>query len=640
MSMLIRPEQGGADGDKQPVEFDHAINYVTTIKKRFAAHPEIYRKFLEILHTYQKEQRGIKEVLDEVSTLFADHADLLKEFTYFLPDAVQAQAKAQLDVAAKKAEERCAARERSRRQLEASKHQQAKAAASGPPPTPSSSAIPPSLGTPYGKGREARITLPAPPPPTPSRDAAPAQPRVPDDQPVQPFGATKARSADREREIAASAKHGHVSFGPHRPPRRNELTPAQRAQLLGRPRSVPGAACAPTVAEQMFFDRVRAHFDRRDLFPEQRAVAARKHTPYSEFVKCLHLFGVGVIGKDELISLLKGLFIHGNVPRGASSSSSAGGGNSGSAQAANHLLADLEKVLVGRGPFARQEAAKRLKGKHSLPLREESLGSSAKPVTVNYTTYPSDYVPPKCSGKTEHERKNLNGKCFSMPRDYPSRGERHYASPELYDGVKERRNAYEEVMCRVEDEMAEVDMAIERNASAMRALRPIRDEAASLTEQEERDGMPIGRLQYKLKLGSLNSVHIGAIARVYGKSGEEVIQHLRLNPIAVVPIVYKRLKEKDAEWRKVKKELNKGWKAALTDNHEGSFDVKCVGYKREIEKSFSEDRLIEVSWSLAFVSCCYPRGTTNPSLSFLRNARGPRASQRTRPRYPSTPPRP
>ena len=65
--MLIRPEQGGADGDKQPVEFDHAINYVTTIKKRFAAHPEIYRKFLEILHTYQKEQKSIKDVYEEVS---------------------------------------------------------------------------------------------------------------------------------------------------------------------------------------------------------------------------------------------------------------------------------------------------------------------------------------------------------------------------------------------------------------------------------------------------------------------------------------------------------------------------------------------------------------------------------------------
>jgi paired amphipathic helix protein Sin3a len=52
----------------QPVEFDHAISYVTTIKKRFANEPEIYKQFLEILHTYQKEQRGIKDVLEQVRT--------------------------------------------------------------------------------------------------------------------------------------------------------------------------------------------------------------------------------------------------------------------------------------------------------------------------------------------------------------------------------------------------------------------------------------------------------------------------------------------------------------------------------------------------------------------------------------------
>ena len=66
---------------------------VTTIKKRFAHEPETYKAFLEILHTYQKEQRSIKDVLEQVSQLFADHPDLLKEFTYFLPDAVQEQAK-------------------------------------------------------------------------------------------------------------------------------------------------------------------------------------------------------------------------------------------------------------------------------------------------------------------------------------------------------------------------------------------------------------------------------------------------------------------------------------------------------------------------------------------------------------------
>jgi len=84
--------------------FDQAVEYVKTVKKRFA--PEIYRKFLQILHEYQKEQRGIKEMLDEVSLLFVDHADLLKEFVNYLPGHAQAQAKKQLEAAIKNAEEK------------------------------------------------------------------------------------------------------------------------------------------------------------------------------------------------------------------------------------------------------------------------------------------------------------------------------------------------------------------------------------------------------------------------------------------------------------------------------------------------------------------------------------------------------
>jgi paired amphipathic helix protein Sin3a len=93
----------------QAVEFDHAISYVTTIKKRFASDPSTYHSFLEILHTYQKEQRGIKEVLEQVAHLFQDHPDLLKEFTFFLPDAVQEQAKERLHRAAAESESRLAA---------------------------------------------------------------------------------------------------------------------------------------------------------------------------------------------------------------------------------------------------------------------------------------------------------------------------------------------------------------------------------------------------------------------------------------------------------------------------------------------------------------------------------------------------
>jgi paired amphipathic helix protein Sin3a len=81
--------QGGAAGDdmtrKQP-ELDHARTYVKKIKMRFGSQPQIYKQFLEILHTFHREQHTIQDVYQQVAKLFKDHADLLSEFAQFLPD--------------------------------------------------------------------------------------------------------------------------------------------------------------------------------------------------------------------------------------------------------------------------------------------------------------------------------------------------------------------------------------------------------------------------------------------------------------------------------------------------------------------------------------------------------------------------
>jgi histone deacetylase complex regulatory component SIN3 len=84
----------------QPVEFNHAINYVNKIKNRFQGQPDVYKQFLEILHTYQKDQKAIKEghrptgpylteaeVYAQVAKLFQNQEDLLAEFGQFLPEA-------------------------------------------------------------------------------------------------------------------------------------------------------------------------------------------------------------------------------------------------------------------------------------------------------------------------------------------------------------------------------------------------------------------------------------------------------------------------------------------------------------------------------------------------------------------------
>lgn len=75
-------------------------------QNRFQGQPEKYKRFLEILHTYQKEQRTLKEtsqgagggggavkhlteqeVYSQVAKLFENQSDLLAEFGQFLPDA-------------------------------------------------------------------------------------------------------------------------------------------------------------------------------------------------------------------------------------------------------------------------------------------------------------------------------------------------------------------------------------------------------------------------------------------------------------------------------------------------------------------------------------------------------------------------
>ncbi|KAL4269176.1 Transcriptional regulatory protein Sin3-like protein [Pleurotus pulmonarius] len=69
-------------------EFHHAIEYLNKIKARFSDDANTYKQFLDILQSYQKEQRKIEEsqVYVQVQMLFKDAPDLLAEFKDFLPE--------------------------------------------------------------------------------------------------------------------------------------------------------------------------------------------------------------------------------------------------------------------------------------------------------------------------------------------------------------------------------------------------------------------------------------------------------------------------------------------------------------------------------------------------------------------------
>lgn len=79
-------QQGQAvQATDQQNDFDRAISYVTRIKTRFSTEPEVYKSFLDILHDYQRNRKPISEIVNQISVLFKDHADLLEEFVYFVP---------------------------------------------------------------------------------------------------------------------------------------------------------------------------------------------------------------------------------------------------------------------------------------------------------------------------------------------------------------------------------------------------------------------------------------------------------------------------------------------------------------------------------------------------------------------------
>jgi paired amphipathic helix protein Sin3a len=63
------------------------------LQNRFQNQPEVYKQFLEILQTYQRESKPIQDVYAQVTQLFNGAPDLLQDFKQFLPESA-AQAKA------------------------------------------------------------------------------------------------------------------------------------------------------------------------------------------------------------------------------------------------------------------------------------------------------------------------------------------------------------------------------------------------------------------------------------------------------------------------------------------------------------------------------------------------------------------
>lgn len=556
-------QQPQAQPPAQAVEFDHAISYVTTIKKRFEKEPQIYQQFLEILHTYQKEQRGIKEVLEQVSSLFANHPDLLKEFTYFLPDAVQEQAKERLHRAVLESEARLQMR------AAAARHHQ-ELGASLPHPV---------LSSKIGAVEPAPLQVQQP-------HMQPQQQQQLQQQSLEQSSVPKQQNQKASDSLAVESKQVTKINSQKEPIADKEVTAGFSAPSRSVPITTPSAPVASltlphppqpesfvynTAVERQFFDTLKEVLTSNS---RDGAVA------WTEFLKCLDLYGQEVLSRVELLGYVEELL----------------------GKRHTDLFDEFKRVLAAAGsPTAMNDDTW-----FSVPLSEIDFTRCRK-CTPSYRALPRNYPSIPCSDRLDLETSVLNDVWVSLP----------VGSEESYTFRHMRRNQQEETLFRVEDERFEIDMVIDSNATTLRRLEPIAEEISLLSRKElsptsmaesisdaknqsslSRPALSkkfIGaagkKFQYVLDKKILTTIHLYSIMRIYGDFGHTMIKLLFSNPTKTVPIVVKRLRQKDIEWREARNVLNRRWKELVDQNYFKCFDHRSLTW-RALDKRATSTRTL------------------------------------------------
>lgn len=122
--------------------------------------------------------------------------------------------------------------------------------------------------------------------------------------------------------------------------------------------------------------------------------------------------------------------------------------------------------------------------------------------------------------------------------------------------VAHKKNQHEETLHRLEEERHDYDFNIEANLRTIQLLEPIAQRIANMTQEEKTNF----RLQPGLG-GQSKTIYQRIIKKVYEKErGLEVIEHLHTQPALAVPVVLKRLKQKDEEWKAAQREWQKVWR--------------------------------------------------------------------------------
>ncbi|KAI9093851.1 hypothetical protein DFS34DRAFT_630591 [Phlyctochytrium arcticum] len=472
------PSKNGDSGANRraPVEFNHAINYVNKIKNRFSTEPETYKQFLEILQTYQKEQKPIQEVYAQVQVLFKGAPDLLDEFKQFLPD-------------------------------NSNQGQNGLAA--------------------FGRGGGIPVLG------TMANGMAVPQVQQPGNQRANSQsvgGSLPAGKHNKHKRPASSSVNASSANGPY-----TGNTVSSAAQIPIPP---------PKKKAKMTRNEKPGTLEELEFFDKCKKVINNK-TTYNEFLKILNLFSQEIIEAKVLVERVE------------------------------PFLSKAPDLFEWFKRFVKYEDDEVI---YNIPAERPEINvNTLRRLGHSYRQLPLEIPRPKCTGRDALCTEVLNDEWISHPV---------YVSETGF--VSHKKTQFEEALHKCEEERYEFDMNIEANLHTIQLLEPIAKRIQGMTADER------NRLRFPEGLGGTSkTIYQRVIKKVYDKErGMEIIDALHNNPSVAVPVVLKRLKQKDEEWKRAQREWNKVWREIDSKNYYKALDHQGIHFKTTDKKTMSAKSLL------------------------------------------------
>ncbi|XP_011295648.1 uncharacterized protein LOC101889781 isoform X2 [Musca domestica] len=346
------------------------------------------------------------------------------------------------------------------------------------------------------------------------------------------------------------------------------VPPTKRHKPIYRDISFSEASRKCSIQDAAFFDKVRK--------------SLRNPEVYDNFLRCLTLYTQEIVSKTELLTLVTPFlskfpelfrWFTDFLGPPISQVTGANCGLTGGSHSEGIPLQAAQRHGGGTGVNSSSGLTKH-DGGSGLSERQNNLQntdhhqeidlSSCKRLGASYCALPQSTIPKKCSGRTPLCREVLNDKWVSFPT---------WASEDS-TFVTSRKTQFEETIYRTEDERFELDVVIETNSATIRVLEGVQKKMSRMSPED------LARYHLDDYLGGTSqTIHQRAIYRIYGEKAGEIIQGLKKNPSVAVPIVLKRLKVKEEEWRKAQKNFNIQWREQNEKYYLKSLDHQSINFK-------------------------------------------------------------